>query len=373
MAEISDEIIIEKQESKQIDDVEYVEIKDPYGFIYITTNLVNGKRYLGQKIFDRKWKEYIGSGSAFKFAVTKYGKENFSKNIVCICYSADELNAIEYELSILFDVVESDNWYNLVYGGGTTTGMIVSEETRIKQSESRRKNSIIHPEFDKYHSKKMVEFYEQHPEAKERISDMFKQLWKNPDYIVRMLQLRESYWSDDNNRVQQSKIIKKTWKDPETKNARLKGLKEWSTNPENHNLRSEISKHNWDKPEYKEAQINRNIGSGNPMYGVHRYGINSPRFIPVYCIELNKIYWGAKQAEEELCIKGSDIAQCCKKVRGHNSAGKHPITNEKLHWLYAENAIEQGYITQQDLDNYLNNLQGGNDIDGTMEEERSIC
>lgn len=44
-----------------------------------------------------------------------------------------------------------------------------------------------------------------------------------------------------------------------------------------------------------------------------------------------------------------------------SSAGKHPETGEKLHWLYAEDAIEQRYITQQDLDNYLTNLKNKGD------------
>lgn len=356
MLEMTDNIV-EVQENTQIDDVIYKEIKDPYGFIYITTNLVNGKRYLGQKKFDRKWKEYIGSGSAFKSAVHKYGKENFLRNIICICYSADELNTVEYELSVLFDVVKSDDWYNVVYGGGTTTGMVVSEETKKKQSEIRRQNSIMHPEFDEHHSKKMIEFYEKNPDAKVSISNMFKQLWQDQDYVEKISQSRKEYWNDDNNRVKHGVIIKETWNDQNTKEARLSGLKEWAANPENYSLRSEISKRNWDKPGYREAQINRNIGSGNPMYDVHRYGINSPRFFPVYCIELNKIFWGAKQAEAELNIKKSDIARCCKKLPGHNSAGKHPTTKKKLRWMYAEDAIACGYITQLDLDNYLKSLK----------------
>lgn len=352
------EQVIEVQKKKQVDEnVIYTKIEDPYGFIYITTNLVNGKRYIGQKKFDRRWKEYIGSGRVLKASVEKYGKENFSRNIIYVCYSAEELNQIEYDLSVQLDVVKSDDWYNLVYGGGTTTGIVVTNETREKLSKARKLNSIIHPEFDEHHSKMMIEFYKEHPEAKEDMSERAKQLWQNPEYVKKMSDAHKDYWDDDDNRIQHGEKIKETWQDQDVRAARLSGLQEWATNSEYHELRSEISKRNWDKPGYREAQVSRNLGSGNPMYGVHRYGVNSPRFFPVYCIEMRRIFWGATQAENELNIKASDIARCCKKLYGHKSAGKHPITKEKLHWLYAEDAIIQGYITHQDLDSYLNSLK----------------
>ena len=53
-----------------------MEIENPYGFIYITTNMVNGKRYIGQKKFCDGWKTYLGSGKLLKEAIKKYGKEN---------------------------------------------------------------------------------------------------------------------------------------------------------------------------------------------------------------------------------------------------------------------------------------------------------
>jgi hypothetical protein len=48
------------------------------GYIYITTNKLNGKRYIGQhqsKDWDYK---YFGSGIYLKRAIKKYGLENFT-------------------------------------------------------------------------------------------------------------------------------------------------------------------------------------------------------------------------------------------------------------------------------------------------------
>ena len=48
-----------------------------YGFVYITTNHVNGKQYIGQRKYDKqgKWKEYLGSGVVLSKAIKKYGLE----------------------------------------------------------------------------------------------------------------------------------------------------------------------------------------------------------------------------------------------------------------------------------------------------------
>lgn len=36
---------------------------EPYGFIYMTTNLVNQRRYIGKKSYDKRgvWRTYLGS------------------------------------------------------------------------------------------------------------------------------------------------------------------------------------------------------------------------------------------------------------------------------------------------------------------------
>ena len=90
-----------------------------------------------------------------------------------------------------------------------------------------------------------------------------------------------------------------------------------------------------------------------------RAGYKNPRSHPVYCIELNQIFWGAQDVENQYCFGNTCITACC--TGQQKTSGKHPVTGEKLHWMYAEDAIQQKYITQQDLDDYFNNLkQKGN-------------
>ena len=92
----------------------------PYGFVYITTNLINGKRYVGQKSFSStkggKWQEYLGSGVALKHAINKYGKENFKKDIVYIANTPEELYRAEQDIILFLNASTDDNYYNISDG-----------------------------------------------------------------------------------------------------------------------------------------------------------------------------------------------------------------------------------------------------------------
>ena len=115
---------------------------EPYGFVYITTNLINGKKYIGQKKYINGWKEYLGSGVHLKNAIKKYGKENFSKDIIQIGYSKEELNELEVKLIKKYNSVESDEYYNISEGG--LSGNVYagkSKEEMKKISETKRNKS----------------------------------------------------------------------------------------------------------------------------------------------------------------------------------------------------------------------------------------
>lgn len=115
-----------------------------YGFVYITTNHINGKKYIGQKRYDKanKWKSYLGSGIHLKRAINKYGSENFSKEIIEDCKSKELLDEREKYWIEYYNAVKSNEFYNIASGGdGGDTRAGYSEE-QFKQSEKFRKERL---------------------------------------------------------------------------------------------------------------------------------------------------------------------------------------------------------------------------------------
>ena len=61
--------------------------------IYQTTNLLNGKIYVGQDAKDNP--NYYGSGIILERSIKKYGISNFKKDIIERCKSKKELDIRE--------------------------------------------------------------------------------------------------------------------------------------------------------------------------------------------------------------------------------------------------------------------------------------
>lgn len=82
-------------------------------------NLVNGKFYIGKDV--KNSKKYLGSGKLLKQAIKKYGKTNFKKEILEVCFSLEELE--EKERYWIQELNAIENGYNLAKGGtGGDTG-----------------------------------------------------------------------------------------------------------------------------------------------------------------------------------------------------------------------------------------------------------
>lgn len=119
--------------------------------IYKTTNLINGKFYVGK---DEKNKpDYLGSGINLQRAIKKYGKENFIKETLEVCLTREEL--VEREKYWIKETKAQKLGYNIAdggWGGNTYTeetkqrisqffkGRYISPETIEKRKQTRAKN-----------------------------------------------------------------------------------------------------------------------------------------------------------------------------------------------------------------------------------------
>lgn len=107
--------------------------------VYKITNKVNNKVYIGitSKGISARWKEHIYSaehGCPFKLhnAIRKYGKENFSIELIDFCNSWEELTEKEQYYISEYKSLQDEYGYNMTEGGDGTFGRCHTEETKEK-------------------------------------------------------------------------------------------------------------------------------------------------------------------------------------------------------------------------------------------------
>jgi group I intron endonuclease len=129
--------------------------------VYLVTNKVNGKKYVGQTVQTLK-KRWSSHGSDMKrrrgphalvHALLKYGKENFSIRTLKICRTREELNTLEKHLIVKFKT-KAPNGYNITDGGDGTPGLPWTPKQRarwIKANRGKRKG-VNNAFFGKHHT-----------------------------------------------------------------------------------------------------------------------------------------------------------------------------------------------------------------------------
>lgn len=87
-----------------------------HNYLYQITNLINNKIYIGVHKTDDIDDGYMGSGKVIKYAIEKYGIENFRKDILENFDTYE--NALAKEAEIVTDeFLQRDDVYNLRRGG----------------------------------------------------------------------------------------------------------------------------------------------------------------------------------------------------------------------------------------------------------------
>lgn len=108
-----------------------------YIFNYITTNLLNGKSYIGTHQTDDLNDGYLGSGIAIKKAIKKIGKESFKMSVLELYTSLNEAFIGESKYIDKYNTLKP-NGYNLSPKGGLGIHGCFSEETKQKMSNSQK-------------------------------------------------------------------------------------------------------------------------------------------------------------------------------------------------------------------------------------------
>jgi group I intron endonuclease len=137
--------------------------------IYRTTNLLDGKIYIGKD--KNNIPSYLGSGIRLLNAINKYGKENFKKDVLEICSDESTLNEREVYWIEYYRSYDKSIGYNLTKGGeGGNTRVFYNKKKMSKYktslSEGVKNSSAYKDSVERKkgkprpgHSKKMKELY----------------------------------------------------------------------------------------------------------------------------------------------------------------------------------------------------------------------
>lgn len=103
------------------------DIGEYFGFVYMITNLTNGRKYIGRKYFytirkqsgksrrvrkESNWKEYYGSSDELKEDIEVIGERYFKRTILSLHKTKGDVNYSEVKEQFINNVLEDDTFYN---------------------------------------------------------------------------------------------------------------------------------------------------------------------------------------------------------------------------------------------------------------------
>ena len=153
-----------------------------YGYIYLTTNLINDKKYIGKHKSEFYDDKYYGSGKILLQAISKYGIENFTNEILYEADCVEELNKKEKEYISLYREKYGKQMYNIASGGdGGDTYSSKSEEEKedfVKKMMEINRDRCTSEEFKMKASERLTKKYSNIEERKLQ-SEKIKKAWNN--------------------------------------------------------------------------------------------------------------------------------------------------------------------------------------------------
>lgn len=271
--------------------------------IYIHKNKINGKVYVGQTCqkVEYRWNKGKGYDTCplFYKAILKYGWDNFEHIILLENLTKEEADIQEQKYIQLYKSNKREFGYNIQSGGNDHS---VTEESRQKSRE---------------HAKKQ---------------------WQNESFRIARSEQMKKLWQDENYRRKRAETIAKNPPrrvSPENRQKMLDGFQKYLKE----NGHPYQGKHRSEETRQKISEKMK--GENNHRYGtsqtqetkdkVHQTYIKNGHGTKVRCLETGDIFFTVTDAAKWCGLKSSSSIH--DNIKGNKkSAGKHPITKEKLHW-----------------------------------------
>ena len=130
-------------------------IENCVGFVYLITNLVNDKKYIGKKLARFKvtkpplkgkkrkrrstkesdWRDYWGSSDHLNNDVILFGEDKFTREILYLCPSRGLLSYLEAKEQFDRKVLESDEYYNGIINVRVGSSKLLREHLRLHNEQ----------------------------------------------------------------------------------------------------------------------------------------------------------------------------------------------------------------------------------------------
>lgn len=290
--------------------------------IYMHKNKMNGKVYIGQTCQnpEDRWKKgqgYKSHNIGFYNDICLYSWDGFEHIILETELNAEQADEREAFYIDLFDSTNQEKGYNI-----------------YKQNYSHYHFSDLWKNEDI--KKKIIEKLIKQRNTKEYQelqSKMMKEKWNNEDY---------------------RKSQKDSWTEERTNKAITTTSNLWKNNEYRDNISlkcSEKTKESWQTGKYNNTRKQ------------------------VICIETGQLFNSVREAAEYAGIKSNSLSPALKDQ--NKSAGKHPVTKEKLHWKYVDNSSKQ--VTNKKIkviclntDEIFNSLRAASEWCGLKEGGQTI-
>lgn len=230
----------------------------PYGRVYLVTNLLNGKRYVGQTIMTiaQRWSKHCRSGSrcpALYSAIKKYGPESFSIEEIGAASTPEELDRLEAQAVESHDCL-APKGYNLREGGHSRGRLTDAMKETLRHSMRTRWQ-------DPDYRARMVAAHK----TPEYLNGLRERLGARPDgeaYKARLREkLRPSEEKKQELKARRSERMKNLWSagflsTEEGRRKHAEAVREAANRPEKKARQSEIQKARWASPEGRVKMLN---------------------------------------------------------------------------------------------------------------------